>query len=101
MVEFAQRSGAEHVYRALHVVHECIAACGFIKAQGESMTAVGRNFYGNGDGSETPDASDLIALRKVFLDSDSYIAVYDCNNDGKYDNLDLIRLKKVLAGFFG
>ena len=55
----------------------------------------------NGDGSETPDASDLIALRKVFLDSDSYIAVYDCNNDGKYDILDLIRLKKVLAGFFG
>lgn len=78
MVEFAQRSGAEHVYRALHVVHERIAACGFIKAQGESMTAVGRNFYGNGDGSETAAGELGIIVHPGIVDASLEIHGSDC-----------------------
>ena len=54
----------------------------------------------SGDGSETPDSKDLAALRMAFLSSDSFNAVHDCNDDGEYNILDLIHLKKVIAGFF-
>lgn len=54
----------------------------------------------SGDGSGTPDSEDLAALRKAFLMSDSFNVMYDCNNDGEYNILDLIHLKKVITGFF-
>lgn len=55
----------------------------------------------NADDSDKANAADIVAMRKLLLiGDDEYDVICDCNNDNKFDIIDLVRLKKIVSSFF-
>ena len=58
------------------------------------------SYYGDLTGDGYINATDISAMRKCIIDGEEFIlSVCDINTDGEFNAIDIVRMKKWLAGY--
>lgn len=71
---------------------------GSIVAEYAESQSINHMIFGDLSLDKTLNSADLVLMRKYLLDTTTEIGVEDINHDGKSNIVDLVRLKKCMAG---